>query len=184
MLYKKMLVPFLLLLAMFTALPAAAADFGLYGFDVRAGLVIPTDWDTGYLVGASANVAELFDGLYLFPAISYSQAEDSESALGIDFDLEVTNIALGAEVRYFPDGQPRGWYFGGGPYLNLVDREFLVGFGGGGRTRVASVDTEEIGITGVAGYQLGAGDAGLLLEGRYSVVSGYDTAQLLIGYSF
>lgn len=160
--------------------PAHAAEFGLYGFDVRAGVVVPTDWDTGFLVGGSVNVGELLDGLYLYPAVTYSTAEDSFAGI----DLEVTDLSLGAEVRYFPAGDPTGWYFGGGPYIHFLEREVGVFFPGPIPGRgFNTIDGEEIGPTAVGGYQFGA-DGGLLLEARYSVVSGYDTLQVLAGYSF
>lgn len=157
---------------------ATAADFGLFGFDVRAGVVLPSDWDTGYLVGGSANVGEIVDGLYLYPALNYSQAETTVAPFGSNVTLEVTSFALGAEVRYFPAGSPTAWYFGGGPYLNFLDREIVAG-----RVTV-NISTEEVGLMGVAGYQFGSEGTGLLAEARYSVVSGYDTVQVLAGYSF
>lgn len=159
---------------------ASAVEFGLFGYDVRAGLVVPSDWDTGFAIGASANIAELYDGLYLYPGVVYSQAEDTAGSGLFEADLEVTSLALGAEVRYFLAQEQRGWYFGGGPYLHFLDREILVF----GRRSVASVDHQEVAITGVAGYKLGAGRSGLLLEARYSIVSGYDNGQILVGYSF
>jgi len=158
---------------------ASAAEFGFFGADVRGGVVVPNDWDTGFLVGASVNIGEIVDGLYLFPAINYSQAEDDVDLIFGDFTFEVTSLSIGAEVRYFLNGDPTGWYFGGGPYLHFLERDVVIG-----RSRVGTVDGEEVGLMGVAGYQLGSTGTGPLLEARYSVVTGYDTVQVLAGYSF
>lgn len=173
----------LLLCFCLTALvaPAAgAAEFGFFGFDVRGGVVLPSDYDTGFIIGGSANIGEIVDGLYLYPGVYYSQAEEDIDLFFGDVTLEVTSLAIGAEVRYFLDRQQSGWYFGGGPYLNFLERDFVVG----GRSRVVTADSEEIGVTGVAGYALGSGGRGLMVEGRYSVVSGFDTAQVLVGFGF
>jgi hypothetical protein len=61
--------------------------------------------------GAAANLWELTDGLYLVPGVFYSTAEQSE--FGVDLKLE--SLALGAEVRYFLDGEPRGFYSAAAP---------------------------------------------------------------------
>jgi len=158
--------------------PAISA-LELSGFEVRAGAALPSDWDTGYTLGVAADLGEVWtDNLRLYPALSYQVAEDSASVFGVAFDLEVSSIALGAEVRYHLDEADRGWYFGGGPYVHFVDREFAVA-----RQRPVAIseDSQEFGVAGVAGYRL---PAGLLAEARYMVVTEFDQLQLLLGFSF
>jgi len=161
-------------LLLFPAAGASALEVG--AFEVRGGITLPSNWDTGFTVGAAVDLGELWlDNLHLYPGLSYQVAEDSLSlGFGTSFDVEISSIALGAEVRYFPRSDQSGWYFGGGPYLHFVDREF----GSGGS--VVSADSQELGLTGVAGYRLGGG---LFGEGRYMVVSNFNQAQLL-GFSF
>lgn len=161
------------------AQPAAAADFGFFGLDIRGGATFPTDWDTGYVAGVSVNVARLADGLYLYPAVSYSAADQTEEFFGSSFDLKITDLAVGVEVRYFLDGEPTGFYFGGGPYLNSLDEELVIRpFPG--ITVKGKASSDEVGAVGVAGYKWRS----FLAEARYSGVSGFNAFQLLVGFSF
>lgn len=176
----RVLVGFLVVL---TAGPAAAADFGFRGVDLHAGVSFPSDWDTGFTVGASVNIGEIVDGLYLYPAIFYSQAEDSETAFGTTFDLEVTSLAVGAEVRYFLEQDLRGFYFGGGAYLNRLETEVAVRTGP--VVGVVTADSDEFGVMGVAGYRLPLGDAlSGAAEVRYNAVSDFDGPSLLVVLGF
>lgn len=51
-----------------TPVPAHAAEFGLLGFDVRAGVAIPDELeDNGFALGASLKVAEFLNGFSLHP---------------------------------------------------------------------------------------------------------------------
>jgi hypothetical protein len=155
----------------------SAAGLELNGFEVRGGLTAPSAWDPGFTLGVAADLGEVWiDNLYLYPAISYQMADESERFFGSSFDLEVSSLALGAEVRYFLDDNRTGWYFGGGPYLHLLERELVVS-----GTRVVSTDSQEPGVTGVGGYRLAGG---LFAEGRYMVVSDFNQAQVLLGFSF
>lgn len=164
-----------------------AAEFGLFNFDVRGGFVVEDALDNGYVLGVSANVAELTDGLFLYPALTYGEVD-----IGFDpffgRNREVTSLALGLEVRYFLSQERQGWYFGGGPYLHFIERDTLVprvfpttdpfDF------RVERRDEEEFGPMGVAGYQFGQDGRGWLVELRASGVSSFDGFQLLGGFSF
>jgi hypothetical protein len=169
--------------------PASAAEFGFNGVDLHGGVNLPSDWDTGITAGVSVNIGELVDGLYLYPAVFYSRAEESASFsfLGTTFeeDLEVTNLALGAEVRYFLNGEPTGWYFGGGPYLNMLTFEAGVRVGAGDRIRVIEVEDDSVGGMGVAGYRARMGERfSLGLEARYNVVTDFDNGQILLVIGF
>jgi len=181
-----------LCLALALALPAApahAAELGFFGVDLHGGATFPNDWDSGPVGGVSVNVAELVDGLYLYPGVFYSKAEDSATfsvAPGISstVDLEITDLALGAEVRYFLAGEPAGWYFGGGAYLNMLKAE-LGATTFNQRVTVIEEDNDEVGAMGVAGYRLPMGSAfSLGLEARYNLVSDFNGGQLLVTLGF
>lgn len=165
--------------AILLLLPVARASaIELGAFEVRGGITLPSNWDTGFTIGAAVDLGEVWvDRLHLYPGLSYQFAEESVSFFGTSVDLEASSIALGAEVRYFLESSRDGWYFGGGPYVHFVDREVA---GGGVRT-VVTDDSQELGITGVAGYRL---PGGLFGEGRYMTVSGFNQAQVLVGFSF
>jgi hypothetical protein len=157
---------------------AAAAEFGFGGVDLRGGIAIPSEWDNGTTFGLSVEVGELTNGLYLYPAVRYSVAEETESIFGIDFGLEVTDVALGAEVRYFPAKEQRGWYFGGGAYVHFLDHEFRVGSG------TSSVSSEQIGPGGVVGYRWSRNGLSFFTEARYDLADVFDRAEVLIGIGF
>lgn len=162
-----------------TAAPPAQAQpdgFGLAGFDLRFGALVPLDdWDNGFLVGGSVNAAEMSEGVYLFPSASFSRVSRSEGQA----DVTLTDYAFGLETRHFPSGSPQGWFYGGGPSLHLLDLEL----GASGRS-FGEASTQEVGATVVLGYALGGGESGLNVEGRGSWVSGFNSVQLLVGYRF
>ncbi len=177
------------LIFVLAATPVGAADFGFFGAEVHGGLSFPNDWDTGPTGGVSINIAELVDGLYLYPAVFYSQAEDSQTfsaAPGVSttIDLEITDLALGAEVRYFLAGEPAGWYFGGGAYLNMLDAELGATILNQ-RVTVIEEENDQVGAMGVAGYRFPLGTAfSLGLEARYNAVSDFDGGQVLVTVGF
>jgi hypothetical protein len=166
-----------------TATAAEAADIGWNGLEVRGGVTFPADWDNGWTIGVSADLGEIVDGLRLYPGISYSQADTSDSVIlfGQRFGVEeeISDLALGAEVRWYLSGGPDGWYFGGGPYLHRLELEQAVIVGNVVGT--ATVETDATGIEGVAGYSYGGR---FNFEARYDTVSAFKGAQLLVGIRF
>lgn len=185
---KSFLVALILMFALATT-PVHAAEFGFFGAEVHGGVSFPNEWDTGPTAGVSVNIAELVDGLYLYPAVFYSQAEESETftlapGLSSTIDLEITDLALGAEVRYFLRGEPAGWYFGGGAYLNMLEAELGATFFDQ-RVTVITEENDEVGAMGVAGYRLPLGTAfSLGLEARYNAVSDFEGGQVLVTLGF
>lgn len=169
--------------ASFLAAPASGQDFGYRGLDVHAGVNLPSDWDAGLTVGVSANIGEIVDGLYLYPGIFYSQAENSETLFGTRVDLEASSLAVGAEVRYFLERELRGFYFGGGAYLNRIEVE--AGVRNGPVVAAVEDETHDGGAMGVAGYRLPLSDtlAGAV-EVRYNAVSNFSGPSLLLVLGF
>lgn len=163
--------------------PADAADLGWHGFELRGGVTFPSDWDSGYTFAAAADLGEITSGLRLYAGLGYAKADTSDSVnlFGTRFtvDQEITDLALGAEVRYFFAGEPRGWYVGGGPYLHRQEYEQVVILGNVATT--AEVETDSVGIEAVGGYSFG-GRFGL--EARYDTVSNFKGFQLLASIRF
>jgi hypothetical protein len=166
-----------------TTVPAEAADLGWHGLEVRGGATFPADWDDGWTVAVSADLGEITRGLRLYPGLSYAKADTSESIdlFGLPFrvDQEISTLALGAEVRWFFAGEPRGWYVGGGPYLHRLEYEQAVIVGNAIGT--SSVESDSLGVEGVAGYSFGSR---CNVEARYDTVSNFKGAQLLVGLRF
>lgn len=172
---------FVLVAAMVLAAPAQAADIGWYGVEVRGGATFPADWDNGWTVAASADLGEIVPGLRLYPGISYAKADRSDSfGPSVDLEQEITTLALGAEVRWFFSRYGSGWYVGGGPYLHRQERD-VAALAGGGIVVRSTVESDSVGIEGVAGYSFGGR---FNIEARYDTVSNFKGAQLLVGIRF
>lgn len=168
------------LAAVAAAVPARAADLGWHGFELRGGATFPADWDQGYTVAAAADLGEITRGLRLVSGLSYSQADTTDPiGFGFELDREVTTYALGAEVRWHFSGGDDGFYVGGGPYLHRLKYEVGVTDGVFGTT--SDVESDSLGIEGVAGYSFGGR---FNVEARYDTVSVFKGAQLLVGIRF
>lgn len=163
-----------------------AAEFGLGAIEGRAGIALPSDWDNGYSLGVAMDIGKLASGLYLYPGLRYARAEDSftlrafPGGPGVDRTLSVTDIALGAEVRFFPAKEQKGWYFGGGAYLHFLTYEESQG-----GDNIAEFDTNQVGPAGVGGF-LWKRDGGLSLfaEARVDFADVFDRGEVLVGVSF
>lgn len=149
-----------------------------FRFDVRGGALVPGDWDSGYSLGVSMKLFEVAEGTFLYPGVWWTQATSEVDVFGGSLDLELGSIAVGGELRYFASSEAEGWYVGSGTYFHLLDFEVASPLG------AVSQSGEEFGFVGLAGYQFGQRGTGFAVEGRYSIVSGFDHGQLLVGYRF
>lgn len=169
-----------LLTAMFLALllyvggPASATDIGYRGLGVQGGAVAPSNWDTGYGVGVHVDLGEMTHGLFLQPSANYWQASGTDSFLGLNFDRDMSNLALGADVLWYPSGERQGWYVGGGAYLNRLEYDI---YG-------ATLTDNRLGANAIGGYDFAFAGSAAFVEGRYHVVSGFNTVQVGLGLRF
>ncbi|KAB2965158.1 MAG: outer membrane beta-barrel protein [Thermoanaerobaculia bacterium] len=161
--------------------PATASEIGFNGVGVSGGVVMPVHWDTGQQLSVHVDLGTLTRGLYLQPSASYWRATGSDTISSgvpfipdITFDREMTNLALGADVLWYPADERRGWYVGGGAYINRVEYEI---FGG-------KLTDERVGGNAIGGYDFSLGGGSAFVEARYHVLSGFNTAQLGLGFRF
>jgi len=164
----------LLAFALLVATPAPAADIGYRGLAVQGGIVAPSNWDTGYEVGVHVDLGEITNGLFLQPSLDYWKASATDSFFGIEFDRDLSNLALGADVLWYPSGDRRGWYVGGGAFLNLLRYDTLG----------STLTDNRVGANAVGGYDFALGGSSAFVEGRYHVVSGFNTVQVGLGLRF
>lgn len=117
--------------------------FGLHGFEVSGGVTSPSEFDTGFILGANVDLGEIYDDLRLYPGIFYSTADVD----GLFGSVSVDVLAVGADVRYFFEPDLLGWYAGGGPYVHSYSYSASgVDFGG----------VSAVGLVAVGGYNFGA----------------------------
>jgi len=166
------LLGLLLLSAMLLAArPAGAADLGFRGLGFQAGAVSPSGWDTGYEVAVHLDFGEITRGLRLQPTLAYWTAPGTDHIFGHAIDRDLSNLAVGADALWYPERDRRGWYVGGGAYLNRIEYEVLG----------ARLSTNRVGANGIGGYDFSLGGYSAFVEARYHVVSGFNTVQLGLG---
>lgn len=165
--------------------PAPAADYGLLGFDVRAGVAIPDDHDNGFAVGVSAPVVRWgLKGLSLHPALQYAAADIDLISDG-SANVETSTLGFGVEVRYFPSRDWSGLYFGGGPYFFSTDRGVVLPPGpGSSDPQVFDTQNDSFGTVAFVGYQFGDWGGSFLGEGRIVSTNSFDQFQVMAGYSW
>lgn len=147
-----------------TANTANASDFGFKGLEARGGVVLPQNWDPGWTGGIGLDLGEIIDHLRLFGGLGYSKSGDS------DLDWSITDIAVGAEVRYYLEREAKGFYFGAGAYQHFINTDF------GNTNRVSPV--------GIAGYRWPSQSGAFMLEARYETGSIFRGPQLLAAFAF
>ncbi len=157
-----------------------AQGLGLHSITGKAGIVMPEgDWDTGFLVGAKANMGEITEGITLHPIVSYWSAGFSESAFGTDYDLSLSNFQIGADVHY-QIANVKGLFVGGGLAINFLSFEFPNFFSSG----TSSTSESKIGFAAIAGYGFPIGGMNGVVSGRYNIIDGFDTLEIAFGIEF
>ena len=179
---RKMYVALTIIL-MFAAI-APAQDIGFHAIAPKVGVLFPEDpWDTGFLFGAKVNMGELSENLELQPFALYWTS--STDLFGID--LSLTNIQIGGDVVYFlPNVE--GLYAGGGLSINFLSFEsgatFFNPFTGQTESVTEDVSDTKIGFGLVGGYEIPVGDNWAFIEGKYNIISDFNTFEIEVGYFF
>lgn len=154
-----------LLLALAAAPPAAAQDFGLRGWGLRAGAASDPDQ---VIVGAHVDLGEVFDLLRLQPSLEAGLGDDASSLQGL------------VAVHYrFDDGGDWVPYAGGGVLLALID------YDDDSRGRFRDDDEDfDIAPVAVGGLEWsGAGGRDLLFELQLGGGNAFD-AKVVVGITF
>jgi hypothetical protein len=166
-------------LAAMCAERSPAADIGFRGIEIRGGLTTASDWDEGVVAGVGVDLGTLWRGLTLHPLLKYAKASRDEDFFGVDIGLDVTDLAAGAEVRWYPSRQERGFFVGGGPMFHQIEYEQTVG------SFKVTTDLERLGAAGVAGYRWSSPSGfALSVEARYDTVDVFDRAEALVALRF
>ena len=177
---------FALLLALACALVAPAAHaqakLGLESIGATVGMVSPENLGSTFGLGAFANLGTIMPDLGLETRVDYWSK--SESSFG--FETSVSDITLGARVKYFfaLEGTPIKPYAGGGLGLHFLHEEATIPPFFGGPLTTSASDTR-------VGLDLGGGftapvspRSDLVGEAWYGVVSDFSQLSLRVGLSF
>jgi opacity protein-like surface antigen len=181
---KKLFTIMLLVLALGFITNGSAQGLGLKAIAPQLGLVMPEDpWDMGFHIGAKVNMGELAENLGLYPFLGYWSTKYSYSELGLSEDMSLSNIQIGADAHY-KIASAQGLYVGGGLSFNIlsVDVPYYNYFTGEVTTK--SDSESKIGIGLLAGYELPLGSNLGFIQGKYNIISDFNTVELTVGMYF
>lgn len=155
-------------------------NLGLNAIAPKVGVIMPEDpWDTGFLVGAQADMGTVAENLGLFPFVAYWSS--GYDLLGVD--LTLSNIQIGADVHYaVPNVQ--GLYAGGGLSFNILSIEFPSYNYLTGESTTDSDSESKIGFGFLAGYEIQLGGNAGFVEAKYNIISDLNTLEIAAGIYF
>jgi len=149
-------------LTLIMATTAYSQGLGLYSITAKGGLILPdSPWDSGFEIGAKADMGEIFENVRLNPVVEYWSA-----SYGIaGFDLDLTNFQIGAEAHYAV-AKVKGLYVGAGLVLNFVSFDFpgLALIGG-----TSSISNTDFGVTVLGGFEFPLGGMTGVAEAKYNL---------------
>ncbi len=181
---KKLFTILLLVLAFGFITTSSAQGLGFKAIAPQLGLVMPEDpWDMGFHVGAKINMGELANNLGLYPFVGYWSSKYTYGDFGLNEDLTLSNIQIGADVHYHI-ASAEGLYVGGGLSFNMLSIEFP---SYNPITLESTTDSEsdsKIGIGLLAGYELPFGSSLGFIQGKYNIISDLNTIELTVGMYF
>jgi hypothetical protein len=162
----------------------SAGDLKLNSIGPKLGLIMPEDpWDTGLLIGARADLGELFTNAKLMPFAQYWSS-------GYEFvneDISLSNIQIGADLGYFIESV-QGLYLGGGLSINFLSVDVpgvTVNTPLGPVTSGGGSDSEtKFGIDLLGGYQIPIGKNTGFVEAKYNIISDFNTFEIGVGLLF
>jgi hypothetical protein len=180
---KKLIAVMSLVLAFGFITTSSAAGLGLKAIAPQVGLVMPeSPWNTGFHVGAKVNMGEVAKDFGLYPFIGYWSSKYSWSGYGLSEDMTLSNIQIGADVHYHI-ADVKGLYAGGGLSLNLLSIK-VPSFNYYGQGSSATNSETKIGIGLLAGYELPVGKNLGFVQGKYNLISDFNTLELTVGMYF
>jgi len=177
---RKLLIVTALLLLMIGTSSAQGIQFK--SVTARAGLILPNSpWDTGFLIGAEADLGINVNNIAIMPVLSYWHTSYSYNFLG-SYDLSLSNLQIGADAHYSLEEATnvKGLYAGGGLSLNFETFDFPTYLSSG----TSSTTDTNIGFSLLTGYNLALGSMDGVVQGRYNLISGLNTFELTFGIKF
>ena len=149
---------------------ALSSNLGLKSITAKAGVLLPEDpWETGFQLGAKADLGELAEGINLVPFVAYWSSSYDFSGFNESLSLDMSNIKLGASARYAVPSV-KGLYGEAGVSINFLSVDFpgvtVFGISSGG----GSDTSTEFGLVLAGGYQIPLGGMTGVLELEYNIM--------------
>ena len=149
---------------------AFSQGLGLKSITAKAGVLLPEDpWETGFTLGAKADLGELAENINLVPFVAYWASSYDFSGFGSSSSLDMSNIKLGASARYAVPSV-KGLYGEAGVSINFLSIDFpgvtVFGVSSGG----ASSSSTEFGFVVGGGYQIPLGGMMGVIEAEYNIM--------------
>lgn len=185
---KKLTMIFVVVLSLALVIPVSAQKLQYSGFGVHGNLVFPENHNTGFGLGASVNMGELSNNLYLHPFADFWTA-----GWELYDEGSSTDIAIGADVHYFLDRKPQGAYFGGGLSFNFLSFSYdytgITGYDPNTLQPIYGTETYDdsdtkIGFHPLAGYIFDLSGTTAYVEAKYLIISDWNTFMISVGALF
>jgi hypothetical protein len=154
--------------------PLSAQFYGLKRAGIQGGVVFPENWGAGLSLGARLDFGELAHQVYIIPMITYWNAK--EDTIGM------SNIALAADLQYFPFHQQEGAYIGVGMSYNFLSWDYYYKVYAPTVTeKLGQTEARRIGFYPIIGYVYKINQISLFAELKYNLISEFDAFQLTLG---
>jgi hypothetical protein len=164
---KKLIVIMLIILSLTSI--SSAVGLKLEAVAPQIGVLFPEDpWETGFEIGAIANMGEFYQNIGLYPLVNYWTTGG---------DISFSNFQLGADVHYKTEDL-KGFFAGLGLSFNFVSVSTEI-------LGVSYSDSEfDVGLGLFAGYEMPIDKYTGFVKGKYNLISDVNTFELVIGLYF
>lgn len=167
----KVMCVFMILLLIY---PVSAQDMGIKSVHASAGVVFPENFGTGFNFGAGVDLGELAKKVHLLPQISYWKASKE--------DHSMSNFVLALNMQYFVSEPLEGAYLGVGISYNFLSWDYYyIDYVPEQTEKWDETSDNKIGFYPLLGYQRKIDMITAFAEIKYSLISEFDTWQILIG---
>ena len=187
---KRIIFLFSIAICAFLIMPGFGQAIG-----IKAGIVsISADEEPydvlgiGFQGGVNIHLVEVTKGIYLNTGLAYWTASEETDG---GSELTYSNISIAPDIRYYVDGEESGFFIGGGLSINLLNikgevSKTVSGPAGGYMitTWVVEYDETEIGFHPVIGYLFNLGDLRAFVEGKYNLITDFNTLDAAVGVIF
>jgi hypothetical protein len=154
--------------------PLSAKFYGLERVGIHGGFVFPENWGTGFNIGLSLDFGEMAKQVYFVPKLTYWHASKDS--------IEMSNLALAADLIYFPFVEREGVYVGTGISYNFLSWEYYYkSYAPIVTENLAQTEDTRIGFYPLVGYIYKINQIALIGELKYNLISDFDTIQLSVG---